>query len=191
MTNKYPDLQREMMAREQGVQVFLRQPFSARWIDQALARLEDDTVPGQEARQAAFKLQAVRMPMRVKITLPYLLLALFFALASAYLISRVVLESIQDRFLNQLIETGQQSQDWMVRRKTACSRRCAWSPTPGRRRSDPGRRRRKHCACWCCRWQPTPRKRKSSCWIGRAVSLLTLTPYPGWRRRGLPIHPRQ
>src|SRR5512146_1539594 len=39
MTNKYPDLQREMLVREQNVQVFLRQPFSTHWIEQALDRL--------------------------------------------------------------------------------------------------------------------------------------------------------
>ena len=127
MTNKYPDLQREMLVREQHVQVFLRQPFSARWIEQALKRLDGDTQPRQlepgssaaaveEQKEAIpLPLRRVRMPVRVKITLPYLLLVLLFALASAYLVSRVVLESVQDRFLNQLIETGKQSSDWLVR----------------------------------------------------------------------------
>ena len=113
MTNKYPDLQREMVARELGVKVFLRQPFSARWVVQALARLEDNTVPLRSLK--AVVKQTVRMPMRVKITLPYLLLAMVFALAAAYLISQVVLENVQNRFLNQLIESGKQSSDWMVR----------------------------------------------------------------------------
>lgn len=126
MTNKYPDLQREMHAREHNVRVFLRQPFSPRWIEQALSRLDEDTQPVRTRRKpegsAVKKVTAanppparpVRMPMRIKITLPYLLLVLAFALASAYLLSKVVLESVQDRFLNQLIETGKQSSDWMV-----------------------------------------------------------------------------
>lgn len=133
MTNSYPDLQREMLAREQNVQVFLRQPFSARWIEQALKRLDEDTqpvrvrrrtagtaIPGEGAlrKQAADKpapVRPVRVPVRVKITLPYLVLALLFALAGAYLVSRLMLESVQDRFLNQLIETGRQGTNWMVR----------------------------------------------------------------------------
>jgi adenylate cyclase len=129
MTNKYPDLQREMLAREQDVKVFLRQPFSARWIEQALKRLDEDTRPARGRRvddaqaargrkDAAAKgapARRVRVPVRVKITLPYLLLVVAFALASATLVSRIVLESVQDRFLNQLIETGKQGANWMVR----------------------------------------------------------------------------
>lgn len=145
MTNKYPDLQREILAREQNVHVFLRQPFSARWIEQALNRLEEapglrqkpgtnghavesggtvdlsgDAVssPGGTTGTVAVRqpmARGVRIPVRAKITLPYLLLVLVFALAGAYLVSRVVLESVQDRFLNQLIATGKQSAAWMVR----------------------------------------------------------------------------
>jgi adenylate cyclase len=112
MTNRFPDLQREMTVREIGVNVFLRQPFSAKWIEQALERLDGKTEPA--AARPAVKPEGVRMPVRMKITLPYLLLAMIFALASAYLISRVVLENVEDRFLNQLIEAGRQSANWMV-----------------------------------------------------------------------------
>ena len=118
ITNKYPDLQREMMAKDQGVQVFLRQPFTPRWIDQAIKRLSSDTIPSRAQSRQEVKPEQVRLPMRVKITLPYLLLALVFALASAYLISRVVLESQQDRFINQLVKTGLQSQDWLVQEES-------------------------------------------------------------------------
>ena len=120
MTNKYPDLQREMKARDQGVQVFLRQPFSSRWIEKAIKQVSEETIPtpGRQQPAPAARLERVRMPMRVKITLPYLLLALLFALASAYLISRVVLESIQDRYLNQLVKSGLQSQDWIVQEES-------------------------------------------------------------------------
>jgi len=38
-----------------------------------------------------------------------------FALAGAYLVSRLLLESVQDRYLNQLIGTARQDTDWMVR----------------------------------------------------------------------------
>jgi class 3 adenylate cyclase/CheY-like chemotaxis protein len=114
MTNRYPDLQRELRAREQGVRVFLRQPFTPRWIEQALQQLEEDTVPRPPRPVKSPSPHEVRMPMRVKITLPYLLLAILFALASAYLISRVALESVQERFLNQLVKTGLQTQDGLV-----------------------------------------------------------------------------
>lgn len=61
----------------------------------------------------------IRMPMRVKITVPYVFLALVFALVGAYLISQVVLESLEERFTNQLIEVGKLSADRMVMEEDA------------------------------------------------------------------------
>jgi signal transduction histidine kinase len=60
------------------------------------------------------KLPRVRIPVRFKITLPYLFLALVMALIGAYIVSRLVLETIEDRFVNQLIEAGKLSFDRMV-----------------------------------------------------------------------------
>ncbi|TLN14035.1 response regulator, partial [bacterium] len=125
MTNRHPDLQREMWAQAQGVTVFLREPFTAQWLEAALRRadggLSPDTRPaaGPGSTGAAGKVDRgtpkVRMPVRLKITLPYLLLALIIASAAAFIISQVMLDSIQERFFNQLLETGRQSSDWMVR----------------------------------------------------------------------------
>jgi adenylate cyclase len=60
----------------------------------------------------------VRVPVRVKITLPYLLLALLVALAGAYIVSRVILDSVEERFTNQLIEAGQLAADQMVQEES-------------------------------------------------------------------------
>lgn len=104
ITNKYPDMQREMLVRDQNVQVFLRQPFSTRWIEQAMGRLDEDTQPVHIRRtpgEARKKPQAnvlpsssrhkpVRVPVWVKIILPYLLISLLFALSGVYLGSRVL-----------------------------------------------------------------------------------------------------
>jgi class 3 adenylate cyclase/CheY-like chemotaxis protein len=139
ITSQHPDYRRELLARELGARVFLREPFTSHWIEHALAqfspqaaessRLQGSDKPlpvrpqrsttTQKARGAAapgpeqFSTR-VRIPVRVKITFPYILLATLFALAGAYLVSQIILESIQDRFNNQLIETGKQSADWMV-----------------------------------------------------------------------------
>lgn len=110
LTNRTPDFRRELLAKEQGVRVFLREPFEPQWIERALKRLRDQAAPPPPGG----KLPSVRTPVRVKITFPFIILALAFALASAYLISRYVIESIRDRFTNQLIEAGQQSADWLV-----------------------------------------------------------------------------
>ncbi len=120
VTNKFPDFKRELRAREQGVTVFLREPFSQHWLDQAIEHLDETPQPvssqPSKARpaQAVDKQPSVRMPVRIKITVPYMLLALLFALVGAYLVSRVIFNSIQERFNNQLVSTAKQSADWMV-----------------------------------------------------------------------------
>lgn len=56
----------------------------------------------------------VRFPMRLKITLPYALLALCVILAAAYIVTQLVTENVEERFTRQLIEVGQLTTDWMV-----------------------------------------------------------------------------
>lgn len=116
ITNRYPDLRQEFLAKEQGVQVFLREPFTSIWIDRALKRLEESA--GQAVRVSEPSLPRVRFPMRLKITIPYALLALMFTLAAAYLVSRFVVDSIDQRFTSQLIDAGQLSADWMVQEES-------------------------------------------------------------------------
>jgi adenylate cyclase len=109
VTSKHPDFRRELQAKEQQVHVFLRQPFTREWIEKALKRLSAAEGPAPEST-----LPRVRVPVRMKITLPYALLALGFALGAAYLVSRYVLESIQERFVGQLADAAKLSADWMV-----------------------------------------------------------------------------
>ena len=61
------------------------------------------------------KTNNIRIPIRFKITLPFLALSLLIALASAYIISQVVFDSLEERYTNQLIEAGKLSSEWMVR----------------------------------------------------------------------------
>jgi adenylate cyclase len=120
ITNQHPDLRREMLAREQGARVFLRQPFTRQWVERAVqAALSPrpdrpaEAVAASPGRGPA-QLPAVRVPVGLKITLPFLLLGLAFVLASAYLIGRYVLDSAEQRFTNQLVDVGRLSADWMV-----------------------------------------------------------------------------
>lgn len=116
LTSRHPDLQREMQARAYGVNNFLRQPFTPRWIEAALRRAEGvgaATQPSARLLQAQGRV-GVRIPVRLKIIFPYLILAVLFTLAAAYVVTRVVFESVQERFLNQLISTAQQSQNWLA-----------------------------------------------------------------------------
>ncbi len=57
----------------------------------------------------------VRIPIRTKITLPYLFLALVLAAGVSLLVTRIVFDTIEERFSNQLIEAGRLSAEWMVR----------------------------------------------------------------------------
>ena len=58
---------------------------------------------------------AVRIPIRLKVTLPYLILALIIAMAGAYIVTQLVFDTIEERFTNQLIETGKIASEWMVK----------------------------------------------------------------------------
>jgi class 3 adenylate cyclase/HAMP domain-containing protein len=64
----------------------------------------------------------VGIPVSIKITVPLMLLALFFALASALAISQLVLQSAQNRFETQLAETRLQAADAMVREEESLLR---------------------------------------------------------------------
>ena len=114
VTNKYPDVRREFLAKEQGVRVFLREPFTADWVERALKKLEQQAKPTQGKSINEEILPRVKVSMRLKITFPYAMLAIMFALAAAYLVSRYVMESMQERFTTQLVDAGKLSSDWMV-----------------------------------------------------------------------------
>jgi adenylate cyclase len=57
----------------------------------------------------------VRFPIRLKVTLPYLILALIIAMAGSYIVTQLVFDTIEERFTNQLIETGKIASEWMVK----------------------------------------------------------------------------
>ena len=54
------------------------------------------------------------LTLRTKIILPYLLVALALATGAALIGIRVTFDSIEERFVNQLIEAGKISAEWMV-----------------------------------------------------------------------------
>jgi putative nucleotidyltransferase with HDIG domain len=62
-----------------------------------------------------YEIPRVRVPIRTKIIIPYLILAAMLALGAAYLITQVVFDSLEERFTNQLVETGKLASEWMVR----------------------------------------------------------------------------
>lgn len=70
--------------------------------------------PGHANAAAQAALPRVRFPVHLKITLPYVFLAFILALISALIVSQLMLESLEDRFVNQLVEAGKLTSDHMV-----------------------------------------------------------------------------
>jgi HD-GYP domain-containing protein (c-di-GMP phosphodiesterase class II) len=60
------------------------------------------------------KANGIRFPIRMKITIPYLFLALMIAMAGAYIVTQIVFDTIEERFTNQLLETGKIAAEWVV-----------------------------------------------------------------------------
>jgi adenylate cyclase len=58
--------------------------------------------------------RTLRFGLRSKITLPYVILAALISLAGAYIVTRFVVDSLQDRFANQLVESGRLVADGVV-----------------------------------------------------------------------------
>ena len=84
----------------------LQQPASS-------ASLTDQASIGEH--QILQDIPKVRFPIRMKVTLPYLFLALIIAMLGAYIVTRIVFDTIEERFTNQLIETGKMASEWIVR----------------------------------------------------------------------------
>ncbi len=57
------------------------------------------------------------IPVLVQITVPYLLLALAVSAGATYIASRLIVESVEERFSNQLIASAVQVQESMVRKE--------------------------------------------------------------------------
>ncbi len=119
VTSKYPDVERELKAQEMGVKVFVRQPFTVYWLNKALDQVGLPTLNQEPPPPVPHDhvTPPVRMPMRLKITLPLIAMTLLFALVGAFMISQVILGVAQSRFETQLIDSGIQSADWMVRQE--------------------------------------------------------------------------
>ncbi len=56
----------------------------------------------------------LRPSLRFKITLPYITLAILMAVAGALVITQLVVDSVQERFVNQLLGTGRLAADQIV-----------------------------------------------------------------------------
>ncbi|MEW6403768.1 MAG: HD domain-containing phosphohydrolase [Chloroflexota bacterium] len=65
-------------------------------------------------KQEGAALPKVRVPLRTKITLPYFGLALALAFGASLLMTKIVFDTVDERFSNQLIEVGRLASESMV-----------------------------------------------------------------------------
>jgi putative nucleotidyltransferase with HDIG domain len=89
-------------------------PFGASEIEHALRGL---AAPGHGRVDPAAQKESpprVRVPLRLKITAPYALLSVALAMAGAFIATRILFDTIEERFTNQLIEAGKLSTSWIV-----------------------------------------------------------------------------
>ncbi|NIS82312.1 MAG: HD domain-containing protein, partial [Anaerolineales bacterium] len=101
--------------KEHGKWGVLCAPFTAYKVDRAL-RTTQLTYPAEQKKiDPKPQKSKIRFPIRLKITFPYVILALFIAMVAAYVVTRVVFDTIEERFSNQLIETGKLASEWMVK----------------------------------------------------------------------------
>ncbi len=56
----------------------------------------------------------VRIPIRLKLTVPYLVLSIVLAVAAAYIITQLIVENVEERFTKQLYEAGKISSELNV-----------------------------------------------------------------------------
>jgi len=61
------------------------------------------------------QIRSLYIPILAQITLPYIILAILVAAGGTYIVTRVIFDSVQERFTNQLIETGLLADEAIVR----------------------------------------------------------------------------
>ncbi|MGH2621154.1 MAG: HD domain-containing phosphohydrolase [Anaerolineales bacterium] len=93
----------------------IRPPFTDSKIDKALLSSSNGHGGGEGQLDAEPAPGKIRFPIRYKITFPYIALALALAMAAAIVVTNVVLDTVEERFTNQLIESGRLSAEWMVK----------------------------------------------------------------------------
>lgn len=70
-----------------------------------------------DGEQVESQIPRVKFPLRAKITVPFLILAVGLAIGAAYVITQIVFDTIDERFTNQLIESGKLAAEGMVRQE--------------------------------------------------------------------------
>jgi class 3 adenylate cyclase/CheY-like chemotaxis protein len=115
MTTKQIDLQREVLARQRGVDVFVRQPFTHRWLDQAIKQLQQRHGSENQRIARAIVLPPVRLPIYVKVIAPFLILAIIFSLLAFFINLQASYDLHQSYQNDHLSMTAVQGNNWLAK----------------------------------------------------------------------------
>jgi class 3 adenylate cyclase/CheY-like chemotaxis protein len=115
ITTKQIDLQREVLAKQRGVDVFVRQPFTNRWLDLALKQIshKQPSTHHKIITQPA-ALPPARLPIHVKIILPFMILGIIFSLVAFYINLQVSYDLRQSYQSDHLAMLAVQGSNWMA-----------------------------------------------------------------------------
>lgn len=102
-----------LRAKTLGAKNFLRAPYNEEGLQHALSRMA--YANGNASPKILRNLPAIRTPIRVKIILPYIIMAIIIGIGVAFVVNQSMRDSAEERFVNQLIESGRLSSDRMVR----------------------------------------------------------------------------
>lgn len=100
-------------AKTLGAKNFLRAPYDEIGLTQALKRMEGLGKKNRSSIQD--RLPVIRTPIRVKIILPYIVMAIIIGLGAALVVNDSARNNSEERLVNQLLDAGNLSADWMVR----------------------------------------------------------------------------
>ena len=115
ISNRDQDLARESDVKGFGANVILRAPFTIFWVEKALEKLKHiDSEDKKNSRGIQSAFPKIRYSVRLKIILPYLLLSLLLAMGAGYVVSQAAIDTIERRFVNNLIEVGKLTNAWLV-----------------------------------------------------------------------------
>jgi CheY-like chemotaxis protein/class 3 adenylate cyclase/HAMP domain-containing protein len=110
MTTKKPNIHREMWAQQNGAGIFLRQPFSRRWLERALSGPENP-IPKDDIELPKRK---VRFPIGNKFILPSLGLSLLLVITAFFIARHVLIVNASAQFQAKIFQTGDLFADWFV-----------------------------------------------------------------------------
>ena len=119
MTTKQIDLQRELLAKQRGVEVFVRHPFTPHWLEQSIESVEGRFHSNIHKTSEVNHVPPVYLSMRAKIILPFMILAFIFGVLGSFIYFQTAKEMSRSYQDGQLTRIGIQTGNWMVDNETS------------------------------------------------------------------------